>query len=434
MRLADIFNDHMVFQRNQKICIFGYGTGTGNIEFLGETYNFTSKNNKFRVYLSPHSEGGPYEMKVTLNGISQVIRDIMIGEVYIAAGQSNMEFILGKTSDIEYTTNNNIRFFTEPNDADINGVHSFNSANWFICNNEEVNDFSAIGYYFAVELQKHIDVPIGIISCSKGASRIDAWTTPEYVQSDNYQQMIKKKHPDYFTFKFNQNSWLYTNKLLKIVPFANSGILWYQGESNRCYDEGIHYKKLLEYLVDNWRTLWDYNIPFYCVQLMPFDEAPDKADWSIIRSQQELASKTIPKLFLITLFNTNEEQNIHPLNKKGISYALSNAVRNIQFNECIEYCGPILEKFEKHDNYLILTFSHAEGLHFKYEKIHDTYFYDKTLKSPPTNYIIEGNTIKLFWDTNIQPTKLSMGYNNAPSHNLYNGSGYLASPFTLSLL
>lgn len=434
MRLADVFNDHMVFQRNQKICVFGYGTGIGSIEFLGETYNFTSKNNKFCVYLPPHSEGGPYEMKVTLNGTSQVIRDIMIGEVYIAAGQSNMEFILGKTCNIEYTTNNNIRFFTEPNDADINCIHSSNPAKWIVCNNKEVDIFSAIGYYFAVDLQKHINVPIGIVSCSKGASRIDAWTSPEYVESEEYQQMLKTKHNDYEIFKFNQNSWLYTNKLLKIVPYANSGVLWYQGESNRCYHEGVHYKELLEILVKNWREIWNYNLPFYCVQLMPFDEEPTNADWAIIRSQQELASKTIPNFHLITLFDTNEAKNIHPLNKKDVSYALSNAVRSIQFNEDLEYCGPILDDYAIYNNYILLNFSHAEGLHFKGANILDTYIYFGDTKVSPKMYSIEGNKIKLFWESksNSKPSKICMGYTNAPTHTLYNSSNYLASPFCLT--
>lgn len=431
MHLAKIFNDHMVLQRNREICIFGYGKGNGVIEFQGKTYSFTSEKESFNVYLPPHSEGGPYEMKVTLNGESKTIKDIMIGEVYIAAGQSNMALTLGRTIDIDYVDNNNVRFFTEPNDANENGIPSFNSPDWFICNSKLVDNFSAIGYYFAVELQKHIGVPVGVVSCSKGASRIDAWTAPEIVQAAKYQNMIAIKHRDYEAFKFNQNSWLYKNKLLQIVPFSNSGILWYQGESNRCHEEGAYYRDMLEILVNNWRELWDYNLPFYCIQLMPFNETPANADWAIIREQQELASKTIENFYLITLFNTKEADSIHPLQKKDVSYALSNAVRKIQFNENLEYCGPILEKYERQDNYIKLYFSHADGLFINGDTLLDTYIYDKNSQYIATQIIIEDNYIKLFWDDNIMPIRLSMGYNNAPEHNLYNKFGYLSSPFNL---
>ena len=110
MYLAEIFTDHMVLQRDKDICVFGYGKGSGEIEFCGKTYTFTSTTEKFYVYLAPQSVGGPYEMMVTLNGSTRVIKDILIGDVYIAAGQSNMELPLCATHNIEYFENENIRF------------------------------------------------------------------------------------------------------------------------------------------------------------------------------------------------------------------------------------------------------------------------------------------------------------------------------------
>lgn len=241
------------------------------------------------------------------------------------------------------------------------------------------------------------------------------------------------RHNDYNVYKFNHNSWLYKNKLLNIVPFANSGVLWYQGESNRCHDEGIHYAKMLEIMIKNWRELWSCNLPFYCVQLMPYDESSDVADWAIIRSQQELASKTIDNVYLVTLVDTGEKELIHPENKKKVSYALASAVRNVQLEEKIEYCGPVLEKYESLENGIELIFSHAEGLHIKDEKLLDTYIFDKKDKQSPVSFIIEENRLKLFWKLNSQPNMITLGYGNAPMHNLYNSQDYLASPFKLIL-
>ena len=432
MYLAEIFRDHMVLQRNQKICVYGFGQGNGEIEFCGKKYAFTSTTDKFCTYLESQCAGGPFEMKVTLNGNINVIKDILIGDVYIAAGQSNMEMMLRETKDVEYFTNNNIRFFTEPHTADEDGNLIYNPTQWFLCD-KSVDDFSAIGYYFAVELQKSTNVPIGVISCSKGASRVDAWTSPEYVQNEEYQKMQAIKHNDYYVYKFNHNSWLYNNKLLNLVPFANSGVLWYQGESNRCHDEGIHYARLLELMIKNWRELWQYNLPFYCVQLMPYNESPDVADWAIIRSQQELASKTIDNVYLATLVNTGESNEIHPTKKKTIAYALANAVRNVQFNESVEYSGPVLKEFHRIKNGVELTFSHTEGLHFKDNELLDTYVYDINNQPIDFNAVIENNILKIECHNNTTIKTLTMGYTNAPEHNLYNSSGYLASPFKIKL-
>lgn len=414
MYLADIFTDHMVLQRDKKICVFGYGKGIGEIEFCGQSYTFVSENDKFCTYLDSQSAGGPFEMKITLNGDTRVIRDILIGDVYVAAGQSNIELPLCQTQDIEYFSNNNIRFFTEPNTADEDGNLLHSNTEWISCCGDAVGNFSAIGYYFAACLQKSTGVPVGVISCSKGASRVDAWTSPEYAQHKDYQEMLAVKHNDYYVYKFNHNSWLYKNKLLNVVPFANSGILWYQGESNRCHDEGVHYAKLLEIMIKNWRELWQRNLPFYIVQLMPYDEPKNIADWAIIRSQQELVSKTVENAYLVTLVDTGEGNEIHPTKKKTISYALANAVRNVQFNEDIEYCGPVLEKYERLKNGIVLRFSHADGLHIKGDELLDLCAYDKNNRLLPVDFAIEKNCVKLFWQGEAVPERITLGYQNAP--------------------
>jgi len=431
MRLADIFTDHMVLQRDREICIFGTGKGEGIIEFLGEKKSFISDSESFCVYLPPMNAGGPYEMRITLNGVLQVLSDIMVGDVYLACGQSNMELTLAQTTEIEYIHNQNIRFFTEPVGADEDGNPLYNKNDWFVCEGKEVDRFSAIGYYFATELQKHSGVPIGVVSCSKGASRVDAWTSPEYVNTEEYQKMVEVKHLDYSVYKFNHNSWLYKNKLLNIVPFANSGVLWYQGESNRCSQEAVHYDKMLRIMIENWRELWNCNIPFYFVQLMPYNESPDVAAWQIIRNKQETASKTIPNTYLVTLVDTGESYEIHPQNKKTVSVALANAVRNVQFGDNVEYCGPIFEKYNLTENGVEIIFSHSEGLHIKGEELLDLYAYNSKNELITIDYEIANEKLRLFWEN--KPVKIALGYRNAPYHNLYNNSDYLASPFCLEL-
>lgn len=433
MYLADIFGNGMVLQRDKEICIFGCGNGSGSIEFCGETYDFTSENEKFKVYLPPRKAGGPYDMTVTLNGEKQIISDILIGDVYIAAGQSNIEFTLKDTANIEYFTNENIRFFTEPNSVDEQNNPIKNSKDWIVCNNKKVDNFSAIGYYFANELQKHSGVPVGVISCSKGASRVDAWTASEYVNTERYNDMQRVRHNDYHYYKFNHNSYLYNNKLLNIVPFANSGVLWYQGESNRGNEESVYYAEMLQIMINNWRKIWNDNLPFYIVQLMPYNERAEVADWAMIRSQQEKVAKTVDNTYLVTLVNTGESNEIHPINKKTVSYELANAVKYAQFKEMVEYCGPILEKYECLEKEIKLTFSHADGLNFKGEKLYDFCVYAQNGKKLSFDVKILDNCLSVFLTDDEIPYRITLGYANAPEHNLYNSSGYLASPFELKL-
>ncbi len=433
MRLAEIFGDGMVLQRDREICIFGCGKGELSVEFCDKQYDFVSKNDKFCFYLPSQAAGGPFDMTVVLNGEKRVIHNILIGDVYIAAGQSNIEFTLKETADIEYFNNENIRFFTEPNSVDEQNDPIHNSADWIVCKDKKVDDFSAIGYYFATALQKHSGVPVGVISCSKGASRVDAWTASEYVNTERYMQIQKVRHNDYNVYKFNHNSYLYNNKLLNIVPFANSGVLWYQGESNRGNEESVHYSEMLEIMIKNWRKIWNDNLPFYIVQLMPYIEKAEVADWAMIRNQQEQLTKTVDNTYLVTLVNTGESELIHPLQKKTVSLELANAVRNVQFNENVEYCGPVLEKYEYSKNKIKFIFAHADGLNIKGEELQDFHIYSQSGEEFSFETRIEGNSLYVFLTGDTIPYRITLGYANAPEHNLYNSAGYLASPFNLKI-
>ncbi|MBR6719597.1 MAG: hypothetical protein IKL74_01660 [Clostridia bacterium] len=192
MKLASIFTDHMVLQRDMPLYIFGTGEGKVKVTFLGETAEGTSENGKWRVKLSPKPFGGPYEMKIDLGGEELVLRDILIGDVFLASGQSNMEMPLFATesgfSDAVNCDNASIRYFTVPRrykkGVDTYGYHFAGMYNcdtpWQIKTEEASLNFTAIGHYFAEYLQKEVNVPIGIISCNWGGRRIEAFIEKSY--------------------------------------------------------------------------------------------------------------------------------------------------------------------------------------------------------------------------------------------------------------
>jgi sialate O-acetylesterase len=297
--------------------------------------------------------------------------------------------------------------------------------------------FSAIGYGTALQLYKSTGIPVGIIDCSLGSSRVDAWTNPDIVNTEEYQALMPVKHEDYYLVKTNRDFWLYENKLLNVAPFVLNGVLWYQGESNRASEEAPSYGKQLKMMIENWREVFrDPKLAFYIVQLAPFYELPDRqpCDWAAIRAGQEWVSKTVPDTYLVTLRHTGEGKLIHPTRKQGTCTMLCRAVLNSKFGVDVEYSGPIAEKFEVIENGLKITFSHADGLHIRGEYLEDTFirsrFYDHGQVVFPE---IDGNVLILRYRPGFDGIRITMGYDNYCHHNLYNSAGYLASPFCFML-
>lgn len=187
MRLEPIFTDGMVLQRGKPICVFGTGEGSAEVRFLGSCAKCSSKGGRFVLTLPPAPAGGPYEMEITLSGEHRVIKDIMVGEVFIASGQSNMEMPLLRTltgvQDAEDCRDDGIRFFTVPrrySDGRVNTGSHFEMREetddpWQICDTESAAHFSAIGFYFAKHMRKALGIPVGIISCNWGARRIETF-------------------------------------------------------------------------------------------------------------------------------------------------------------------------------------------------------------------------------------------------------------------
>ena len=248
------------------------------------------------------------------------------------------------------------------------------------------------------------------------------------MENPDYQRMLEVKHWDWHYYKFNQDSWCYRNKLMQVVPYGINGVLWYQGESNRHPAEAVYYNALLQQMINNWRDLWGENLPFYIVQIAPFADSPEN-DWSHIRRCQDFVTHTVPHTYLCTLVHTGEADNIHPTKKHRLAEELTNAVLANAFGYDREYCGPIVEKAEKTAGGAVVTFSHADGLHFDGDPA-DITVYDGDGNTLPYTVAVEGNTL-LFAADGI--ARVEMGWQNDCIHNLYNSAGYLASPFQIFL-
>ena len=427
MKLADIFTDSMVLQRRKPIAVFGSGSGKGRVELCGNAVEFESTDG-WLVHLPAMEAGGPYTMTVTLNDDTVTLTDILVGDVYLAGGQSNMQFRVEESTDIPRIPNEQVRVFTEGHGADENRNEWHDYTPWSVATAENLEKFTAIGYDVGRMLQEELHIPIGIVSCNIGASRVDAWTAPEIVEAADYQQMLGNKHWDWHYYKFNQASWCYLTKLLPLIPYGINGVLWYQGESNRLEEEAVHYHTLLARLIENWRDLWGENLPFYLVQIAPFADSPEN-DWPHIRQAQERVAKEVAGAYLCTLGHTGESDNIHPTKKHHLAEKLTNAVLANAFGYDREYCGPVYDTVEKTESGVAITFTHANGLHFDGDPA-DLGVFDAAGNPLPYAAAIEGDTLTLTADG---IARIQLGWCNACTHNLYNSAGYLASPFQIIL-
>ena len=427
MKLAEIFCDNMVLQRGKPIAVFGYGKGGGYIEFCGKTTVFTNKEEcEFCIYLPAEEAGGPYDMTVCINDEVFDIKNILIGDVFMAAGQSNMEFTTSQTVDIDIVENPNLRLFTEPHIPNDDAVITHIPPEWNIADKENILKFSAIGYKVGQILQENLNIPIGIISCNKGASRVDTWTDPKITDCDEYKNLIPKKHESCKQYKFNEGSFLFENKLLHIIPYTFKGILLYQGESNARKGDAENYGTLLTTMINNWRELFGANLPFYCVQIMPYVYGEN---WEIVRKAIEDVAKTVDNVYMTTLVNTDENNEIHPKKKNQVAIMLANAVLATLYGRDLVYSGPVFKKCVLKENIAEISFIFRHGLHFDGvpKDIYVTYENGETEEA---ECAIRGNKllIKLKDD---KVSKITMGYRQVPYHNLYNGAGYLASPFEI---
>ncbi len=423
MKLADIFTSGMVLQRNKPIAVFGTGAGKGQVELAGNVVEFEAEDG-FLVHLPAMEAGGPYTMTVTLNDETITLTDILIGDVYLAGGQSNMQFRVEESVDIPRIANPMVRVFTEGHGADENMNQWYEQTPWMVATEENLLKFTAIGYDVARMLQEELNVPIGIVSCNLGATRVDAWTAPKVVEAEDYQQMLGNKHWDWHFYKFNQESWCFRTKLLHLIPYGINGVLWYQGESNRLEEEAVHYHTLMSRLIENWRDLWGENLPFYIVQIAPFADGAEN-DWPHIRQCQERVAKEVPGAYLVTLGHTGESDNIHPTQKHHLAVKLTNAVLTTQFGYDKEYCGPVYESVEKTAEGVRITFTHADGLHFDGDPA-DLKVYDAQGGALDYAVAIHEDALVITADG---IARIELGWQNACQHNLYNGAGLLSSPF-----
>ncbi|MBK7999807.1 MAG: sialate O-acetylesterase [Verrucomicrobia bacterium] len=375
VKLNNLFTDHMVLQRDIAVPVWGWADEGEKVtvEFRGKKVSTTAKNGKWMVKLGKLKAGGPDELKVTgKNTIT--LTDVLVGEVWLASGQSNMEWPMRASyqpfGDILAANNPKLRLFTVPKLKANEPVDNVQSS-WKETSPSSVSNFSAVAYYFGMKLQKDLGVPVGMIHTSWGGSPAEVWMrdgvlseNSEYKRDivDAFAAQLQKveeavaqweKERDQakadgktFTKRKPGVGWkpseLYNGMIAPLVPYAIKGAIWYQGESNA--GRAHQYRTLFVDMVKNWRNDWNQgDFAFLQVQLAPFmpvKDEPAESNWAELREAQIHATKVLPKVGAVSILDYGDPKDIHPVWKRPVGERLALAARGIAYGEKFTWSGP----------------------------------------------------------------------------------------------
>lgn len=439
VKLNSLFSDHMILQKGVQVPVWGTADDGEkvSVSFNGQTMSTSAVNGKWMLKLSPM----PYvltakSMKITGKN-TIVIHDILVGEVWLCSGQSNMERQLGprppqplitdweKERDVaDYPF---IREYYVPLDYSKSKKVDVNST-WTVCSPQTVPEFSAIGYLFAKNLFKNLKVPVGIIFSAYGGTPAEDWTSKTALENNpDLTELVKNydKPTSSWKPKGKTMSGLYNGMIYPLLPYAIKGIVWYQGESNN--DHPAQYQTILPVMIQNWRQDFKLgNIPFLIVQI-----APNKDMSPEIRESQFLVCKKVKNTALIVTTDCGDADNIHPSHKQPVGERLALAAEALAYKEKIEYAGPTYQSFKINGKEVCLSFTHiGKGLKSKGNSgLKGFTIAGKDKKFVPATAVFKGNKVCVYNDSVHKPIAVRYGWSNVPDVNLYNVDGLPASPF-----
>lgn len=369
VKLPAIFCDNMVMQQQTQAAIWGKADKNSTVSvstsWNGKSYNVkASADGSWKLKVATPMAGGPYEISIS-NGKSLKLKNVMIGEVWVCSGQSNMEMpmkgfrnqpILGASDAIALSTNPNIRLFTIKKITSLEPLDNC-TGDWKTCIPENVYEFSATAYYFGLMLNKALNVPIGLINTSWGGTRIEPWISEMGCKNFDWVKLPEKKPVD--NLSPQTPTVLFNAMINPIVGYGIRGAIWYQGESNR--NEPKEYQKLLPGLVQNWRALWEVGeFPFYYVQIAPFDYGPSGLSSAYLREAQLKASTAIPNIGMASIMDIGEKDCIHPAAKETGSKRLALlALAQTYGLKGIACQSPVLKEMKVNEGVVKLTFDNV---------------------------------------------------------------------------
>ncbi|WP_291960739.1 sialate O-acetylesterase [Maribacter sp.] len=434
--LPKIFSSEMVLQRNSDVLLYGWADP--NEEFTiytgwnDEIHEIKTGNDaKWELKVITPQAGGPYEIHFKGSKNEITLKNVLIGEVWLCSGQSNMEWsanskIANRDFEIENAEYPNIRLFTVAKRT-ANYPQEDVAGTWVSCSPETMQDFSAVAYFFARKIHKELNIPIGLVDNAWGASSAEVWTPQSVFETyPKLEEAHKKIEPNKWVTV--QKSSLYNGMVAPLTKFKIGGTIWYQGESNTPNAE--NYQELFSNMVASWRHAWNYDFPFYYVQIAPFKYDHEFAG-GVVRDQQRrtLALKNTGMAMTSDICTI---EDIHPLNKQDVGLRLANIALKNKYGllQQQEVYGPLFNSFEVDGQRLKVKFDHAEGLYSKEKKIRLFEVSNALGEWYPAKAKLKNGLVILSSNKVKKPTGVRYAYRSKDIATLFNKAGLPTSTFT----
>lgn len=483
LKLAPLFCDHAVLQQGKPVPVWGWGNAGDKVEvaFNGQTVaTVIDPAGRWQASLPAlQASAEPKEVTVTAEGKTLTIRDVVVGEVWLCSGQSNMEWRVDQAlnaekemADAHYPL---IRQFRVPKVYKEEPIVEFQSS-WVAASPKTVGMFSAVAYFFARDLQRDIHVPIGLINASFGGKMIEVFMSPEALASDPaFAVVFKRWEAEQKTLPVRMAAWeksnaspgasadappadgesparakgmsphlmveqhrpgcLFNGMLNPLLPCALRGMIWYQGEHNIA--RAGEYRSLFPSFIKDMRQKFQQgDFPFYYVQLANFEATLDKTreGYAQLREAQ-LQTLSLPNTGMTVTVDIGTPENVHPKNKQDVGARLARLARAKTYNLGGVYSGPIFKSAVREGSSLRLMFDYAEGgLVAPKEPVASFELAGPDGKFQAATAEIEADTLVVKSDAVKDPTAVRYAWANAPVASLFNQEGLPASPFRHTLL
>ncbi len=446
--LSPIIGSHMVLQRDSACPVWGWAEAGEEVtvEFAGQKH--TAKpdaNGRWMVKLTP--------LKATDKGATMTIKgkntialeDVVVGEVWLCSGQSNMEWNVASSNnpkeEIAAANDPLIRHIKVNNPPSKTPMDKVISSGWQEASPKTVGSFTAVGYFFARELRKELNVPIGLLGANWGGTRIEPWTPPVGFKQvpalksiadklDSYPEMEPSKDGAEPKAKLQSALALYNGRISPLVPYALRGALWYQGESN--LSEGMLYMDKMKALIGGWREVWQMpDMPFYFVQLAPFVYKGANPEFLPRLQEAQTATMKIPNTGMAVTTDVSNINDIHPRNKQDVGKRLALwALAKTYGKTGVVYSGPLYKAVKFDGGKATITFEHGTGLKTRDgQPVSHFLIAGEDKAFVPAKAEISGDTLVVSADGVTKATAVRYGWSHDAEPNLANGTGLPASPF-----
>lgn len=468
VKLPNIFGNSMVLQQGQKNKVWGLAEHAEAVTVTIDKQKHEATagpDGKWQVMLDPLAVGGPYTL--TVKGKNEVkFDDVLVGEVWICSGQSNMQWSVNASNDpdLERAAAKfpKIRMINFPQVGTQEAVWTHNDRQWQVCNPQNVGGFSAVGYFFARQLHQTLDVPVGMINNAWGGSACEAWVRRDILAADEkYKPLLdrwagmemtfddltakekdlnadQKKQLGQLSGQMRGNARpgnIYNGVLKSHLGYGIKGAIWYQGESNA--SRAYQYRDLFPLMIDSWRKEWGQgDFPFYWVQLADFKaEKPEPADsdWAELREAQTMTMSKLPKTGEAVIIDIGEGKDIHPKNKVDVGRRLARlALVNDYGVQGIAARSPIYKSMEKSGGKIVLTFEHLSGGWRPFDVNEPRGFTiagaDQKFVHASAKVLPDGR-IEVWSDAVKEPASVRYGWADNPVVNMFSGAGLPLTPF-----